>query len=72
MKSRVVLNLLRIIEFFVQKPCLITTQIKCLKVAFTTFLLVCFLNLKKSTCETKKNDFYFTSKALFIVKKIKF
>ena len=33
------------------------------KVASVTFLLVCFLSLKKNTCETRKNAFYFTSKA---------
>ena len=37
-----------------------------------TFLLVCFLILKESTSEAGKNVFYFTSKALFIVKKIEF
>ena len=35
-------------------------------------LLVCFVCLKESTCETKKNVFYFTSKALFILVIIKF
>ena len=44
----------------------------CLKVVSTTFLLVCFLSLKKSTCQTRKNVFYFTSKALFVLQKIKF
>ena len=29
--------------------------------------LVCFLCLKECTCETKKNVFYFTSKALFVL-----
>ena len=38
----------------------------------TTFLLVCFLSLKESTRETGDNVFYFTSKALFILVKIKF
>ena len=38
-----------------------------LKVVSTTFLLVCFVCLKESTCETKKNVFYFTSKALFVL-----
>ena len=36
------------------------------------FLLVCFLSLKGSTCQTRKNVFYFSSKALFVLKKIKF
>ena len=35
-----------------------------LKVASATFLLLCFLSLKESNCETRKNVFYFTSKAL--------
>ena len=34
-------------------------------------LLVCFISLNGSTCQTKKNDFYFTSKALFVLEKIK-
>ena len=43
-----------------------------LKVVSVTFLLVCFLSLNESTCQTRKNVFYFTSKALFVLKKIKF
>ena len=43
-----------------------------LKVVTATFLLVCFLRLKESTCETSKNVFYFTSKALFTLEIIKF
>ena len=43
-----------------------------LKVVSATFLLVCFLRLKGSTCETRKNVFYFTSKALFVLEIIKF
>ena len=35
-------------------------------------VLVCFVCLKESTCETKKNVFYFTSKALFVLEIIKF
>ena len=31
-----------------------------------------YLSLNKSTCQTKKNVFYFTSKALFVLEKIKF
>ena len=38
-----------------------------LKVVSATFLLVCFLYLKESTCETRKNVFYFISKALFVL-----
>ena len=43
-----------------------------LKVVSATFLPVCFLSLNESTCETRYNGFYFTSKALFVLKKIKF
>ena len=43
-----------------------------LKVVPVTFLLVCFLCLKESTCETRKNVFYFTSKTLFVPEIIKF
>ena len=43
-----------------------------LKVVSATFLLVCFLSVNESTCQTRKNAFYFTSKALFILEKIKF
>ena len=43
-----------------------------LKVVSTTFLLVCFLSLNESTCRTRTNVFYFTSKALFVLEKIKF
>ena len=35
-------------------------------------LLVCFLSRKETNCETRKNAFYFTSKALFVLEKIKF
>ena len=45
---------------------------KYLKVVSATFLLVCFLRLKESTCETRKNVFYFTSKAVFILEIMKF
>ena len=31
-----------------------------------------FSSLSESTCQTKKNAFYFTSKDLFILEKIKF
>ena len=43
-----------------------------LKVVSTTFLLVYFLCLKESTCEARKNAFYFTLKALFVLEIIKF
>ena len=42
-----------------------------LKVVFATFLLVCFLSLKESTCDLEK-CFCFTSKALSVLEKIKF
>ena len=43
-----------------------------LKVVSATFLLVYFVSLTEGTCETKKNVFYFTLKALFILEIIKF
>ena len=43
-----------------------------LRVVSATFLLVCFLVLNKSTCQTRENVFYFTSKAHFVLEKIKF
>ena len=43
-----------------------------LKVVSATFLPVCFIFLKDSNCETRKNVFYFTSKALFVFETIKF
>ena len=43
-----------------------------LKVVSATFVLVYILSLNESTCQTRKNVFYFTSKALFISEKIKF
>ena len=43
-----------------------------LKVVSTTFLLVWFLSLKETTCQTRKNAFYLTSKSLFVLEKIKF
>ena len=35
-------------------------------------LLVCFVCLQESTCETRKNAFYFTLKALLVLEIIKF
>ena len=43
-----------------------------LKGVFATFLLVCFLSLNKSTSESRKNAFRFTSKTFFVLEKIKF
>ena len=37
-----------------------------------TFLEVCFIYLKEGTFETRKNAFYFTSKALFVLEIIRF
>ena len=51
--------------------------LKRLKVVSATFLLVCFVCLKKRTRKnkekrTRKNFFYFTSKALIVLEIIKF
>ena len=43
-----------------------------LKVVATTFLLVCYSSLKENTYEIWKNVFYFTLRALFLLKKITF
>ena len=43
-----------------------------LKVVFATFSIVCFVCLTESTCETRKNDFYFNVKALLVLEIIKF
>ena len=48
------------------------SNITCLKVVSATFLLDCFLSLNENTCQTRKNAFYLTSKALFVLEKIKF
>ena len=48
------------------------TLICALKVVSATFLLVSFVCLKESTSETRKNDFYFTSKALLVLEIINF
>ena len=44
---------------------------KIFKVVSTTFLLVWFSILKESFCETRKNVFYVTSKAVFVLQKFK-
>ena len=44
----------------------LATKCLFLKVVSAAFLLVCFVCLKESTWETRKNVFYFTSKALFV------
>ena len=43
-----------------------------LKVVSAKFLLVSFLSVNKSTYQTRKSVFYFTSKALSVLEKIKF
>ena len=43
-----------------------------LKIVSATFLLVCLVCLKDSIRETRKNVFYFTSKAIFVLEIIKF
>ena len=43
-----------------------------LKVVSAIFLIVCFVCLKESNCGARKNVFYFTSKALFVLEIIKF
>ena len=55
--------------FTVQK---IKSSIKVCVVSATFLLVFFFLTLKESNCETRKNIFYFTSNALFILEKIKF
>ena len=52
---------------FISKP----DSSRDLKVVSATFLLVFFLSLKESTCETRKK-FCFTSKVFFVLEKIKF
>ena len=58
--------------FFVYILFYFALQTRVLKAAAATFLLVCFSSFNKSTCETGKNIFHFTSKALFLLEKIKF
>ena len=43
-----------------------------LKDVSATFLIVRLMSLKESTCETRKNVFDFTLKALFILERIQF
>ena len=44
--------------------------IQSLKVVSTTFSLICFVSLAKSACKMRKNVFYFTPEALFILETI--
>ena len=48
------------------------SKLHILKVVSATFLLVCFLILNESICQTRKNASYFTLKALLVLEKIKF
>ena len=43
-----------------------------LNVVSAAFLLIFWLSPNKRTCQARKNVFHFTSKALFILEKIKF
>ena len=43
-----------------------------LKVVSATFVLDYFFSQNESICQTRKNAFYFTSKALSVLEKIKF
>ena len=43
-----------------------------LKVVSARFLIISFVCLKESTYETRKNVFYFTSKALFALEILTF
>ena len=43
-----------------------------LKVVYATILLLSFLSVNESTYQTRKRVFYFTSKALSVLEKIKF
>ena len=46
-------------------------QYVCLKVCVCYIFPSLFLSLSERTCQTRKNVFYFTSKALFVLEKIK-
>ena len=50
----------------------ILDSLKTLKAVYATFFLVCFVCLKESIFQTRKNVFYFTSKALFLLEIIRF
>ena len=43
-----------------------------LNVVSAIFLRICFVGLKESICEARKNVFYFTLKALFVLVIINF
>ena len=50
----------------------VITNLDMSKVVSATFVLVCFLSVNESTFQNRKTVFYFTSKALFVLEKIKF
>ena len=59
------------VNMFFHEQCINVNQeyVKgCVCYSFASF----FWNPNESTCENRKNGFYFTSKALFVLKKIKF
>ena len=60
------------IDLLAKHPINLRISVQTLKVLSATFLLVCFVCLKESTYETRKNVFYFTWKALFVLEIIKF
>ena len=60
------------IDPLAKHPINLRISVQTLKVLCSTFLLVCFVCLKESTDETRKNVFYFTFKALFALEIIKF
>ena len=60
------------VDFLFDSLMCLNISFMALKVVSATFLFVYFICLKGSTCETRKNVFYFTSKALFVLEIIKF
>ena len=61
-----ILNAKKIVQLPLPPPLL-----KVMSASFS-FLLIWLVCLTKSTCETRKNIFYFTLKALFVLEIIKF
>ena len=52
-----------------RSPAVICSVVKgCVRCIFARL----FLSLNESPCQSRKNVFYFTSKALFVLEKIKF
>ena len=48
-----------------------TFEFIAVKVVSAAFLLACFLILNKNACQTRKYVFYFNSKALFVLEKVR-